>query len=180
MTKIFAAIPLPEAITASLEVLQVGIVGASWTPAENFHLTLAYLGEVSSDVLHDVDAMLTGIRRQRFDLALCGAGNFGSKAGRSVWVGVDYCPGLFALQENVELACRQAGARPETRRFSPHVTIGYVRRASETDVANWVVANNLFRSRSFSVDAFGLHESRRTAAGNVYPTLASYPLSSSR
>ena len=49
----FFAIPMPDAARDVLLQAQrqlAGLEGVSWTPAANFHLTLAFLGHVHNEV----------------------------------------------------------------------------------------------------------------------------------
>ena len=130
--------------------------------------------------MRDVDDMLADVKFPPFDLALEGTGSFGRGSRQSVWAGVHPSPSLLTLQQKVETACRRAGVSVEARRFTPHVTVGYLRHASDADVSAWRAAHNLFSTPRFDVDAFSLFLSTPTRNGAVYESLADYPLSSSR
>ena len=46
MMRLFVAIALPDAVTASLALIQAGVPGARWQTREQMHLTLRFIGEV--------------------------------------------------------------------------------------------------------------------------------------
>jgi 2'-5' RNA ligase len=90
---------------------------------EQWHITLAFLGEVKSP-----DSLYGGLREAAartppFELRLAGSGAF--TGARAVWAGVaGDLDGLGALASEVQQACRTAGVPLERRRFRPHLTIG--------------------------------------------------------
>lgn len=84
---------------------------------EPYHLTLAFIGE--SDRVEDAKAVLEGINRPSFDIALNGLGHFGS----TYYVGVSPSPSLCSLQKDVSDGLRQADFNIEDRPFTPHITL---------------------------------------------------------
>ncbi|MEM9262136.1 MAG: RNA 2',3'-cyclic phosphodiesterase [Pseudomonadota bacterium] len=160
--------------------IQTGLDGVRWTPFDNLHLTLCFLGGVDRHLLEDVDTILTGIKIPAFDLELSGSGSFGRGPRQSVWVGTSRSPNLLQLQEKVENACRRAGASVENRKFVPHVTVGRMGRVSQEAVTGWVSRHSLFKATPFTVETFHLYESTLSKSGAHYEPIADYPLSFSR
>lgn len=115
----------------------------SWTSAEQFHLTLAFLPDVPEyridDVIGAVGAAAT--RREKFDLCLGGGGAFPDPArARVLWVGlrqndVDSIE-LAALAAGVRGSAAHHGGQVDGQRFRPHVTLA--RTGRPTPVDNWV------------------------------------------
>ena len=101
-----------------------GIPGARWVPAENYHLTLRFIGETPAYQEEEIDLALAGLKTRGFPLTLSGLGTF-SKGGRAtaLWVGVERSPPLEHLRAKVETALQRIGLEPERRRFSPHITL---------------------------------------------------------
>ena len=90
---------------------------------ERWHLTLAFLGEVTdpAPVAEQLRAAVTGVAA--FPLALRGSGSFGR--GAVVWVGLaGDVPALRSLAGAVTRACRAAGADVDDRPYRPHLTVG--------------------------------------------------------
>ena len=90
---------------------------------DQWHITLAFLGEVSKpEVLYD-GLRTAAARTSSFPLHLTGGGAFAR--ARVVWVGIGGdADSLGALAADVQQACRDAGVPLEQRRFRPHVTVG--------------------------------------------------------
>ena len=97
----------------------------------------------------------------------------------ALWAGVADGPALRQLARRCEMAARRVGLRPDTRGYHPHLTLAYLNGAEPAAVAAWIQANNLLRSPSFRVDAFGLYSSRLAAEGAGYRLERSYPLAGS-
>jgi 2'-5' RNA ligase len=169
MLRLFAAIPVPAEIGQGLVRRQAGVTGARWSPAENFHVTLRFFGDVSEASAEDLDGELARIAFSSFDLGLEGAGLFGEGADiHAVWAGVGGGADLVRLAQACERAAQRAGLRAETRAFRPHVTLAYLKRPAPYEVAAWVQANNLLRSPAFPVRGFGLYSSHATKHGSRY------------
>lgn len=174
----FLALALPEEIAEQVDDVQTGLRGARWTPMENLHVTLVFLGDQDRHSLADLDAGLSKLDAPRFDLELAGLDAFGGAQPRSAHVRVRPDPELMRLQEKVATIVRQAGIAVEARRFAPHVTIARWRRGevSGAAAAAFCASHNLFRAEPFEVDAVRLYRSDLGRDGARYEELAAYPL----
>jgi 2'-5' RNA ligase len=103
--------------------LSAAVAGQPVSRADQWHVTLAFLGDVASG-----DPLRDGLRaaaaaHSPFRLHLHGSGSF----GRTTWTGVGGdVPALRALQADVAAACRDAGVQLEERSYRPHLTVGRV------------------------------------------------------
>ena len=177
MIRLFAAIPLSGDIGRGLIAREGGIEGAAWRPLEALHITLRFFGDLRDDQARDLDAQLLAVAGPPLELSLEGAGAFGEGADvHAVWAGVCESEPLRRLAKACERAARQAGLKPESRHYKPHVTLAYLRRASGLEVARWIQANNLLKVPTFRVASFGLYSTWRTDAGSRYRLEADYPL----
>lgn len=179
MYRLFVALSLPEIAVDALSQLQSGVEGARWTPPENSHLTLQFIGETDRHGLRDIDGALSGVLAPRFELRLSGAGFFGGAKPRSLWVGAAPSQALDHLQAKVATALAREGFAPERRKFMPHVTLAYLSGTSQAAAAHFAAMHGLFSFGPFAVDAFDLFESRLGGEAAHYESLATYPLSSS-
>ena len=103
-----------------------------WTSRELWHVTLAFLGEVSDQGLDRLTPRLErAARRHRtFGLSIAAAGAFPNPARANVlWSGLSGDrKALGELAMSVSAGARRAGAPPpDKRRYSPHLTIARCR-----------------------------------------------------
>jgi 2'-5' RNA ligase len=175
--RLFVALDLPWEIKERLATLAEGIQGARWVPADNYHLTLRFIGEVPAYRAEEIDVALAGLRGKGFTLMLAGVGTF-EKAGREValWVGVERTPALELLQSKIETALQRAGLEPERRRFVPHVTLARLDNAAPGKLASFVQRHNLLRLGPIPVGHFTLFSSLLGKEASVYTPEVDYAL----
>ena len=181
MIRAFVALPLPEPVRQQLNLLQHLLPLPRRLPPENLHLTLAFLGEVPSDLLEDGHHALAALRAPGFTLTLRGVEAFGAAAPRLVYAGVAPSEPLRHLHRKVITALRGAGLAPDRRRFTPHVTLARLdpQRLAEADrlrLVSAMVENAGFAAGPFTVDAFALYRSHLGRDAAHYEELARYPL----
>lgn len=132
----FIAIELPEEVKAELEKLK-GMLKLKRQPAvktagaEATHLTLKFLGNVPTEKIEAIKAVMSEIARgaSGFRLELNGVGCFPStQRPRVIWAGLDGdIDALSHFQEHLEAVLQKLGFPPENRAFSAHLTLGRVR-----------------------------------------------------
>ncbi len=177
MIRLFAAIKIPEEIAEGLIRCQQGLDGARWRPAEAFHITLRFMGEIAEPTAEDLDAELAAVSGEVLTLSLQGAGAFGEGDGvNAVWAGVAENPALSQLAHRCERAARKSGLAPDRRTWKPHVTLAYLNRPDPARVAAWIQSHNLLKSPPFPVTSFGLYSSWLGQGGARYHLEADYPL----
>jgi RNA 2',3'-cyclic 3'-phosphodiesterase len=139
----FVAVPVAPTVRAGLEPV-VGRVRAradelSWTRAEGWHLTLAFLGRVEDDRLGEVVAAVqAGVEEVGEGGRVGGVGGVGEVAAprlalrapgrfgpRVLWVGVAEDPDgwLRSLGARIQVAIAAAGLPVERRPVRPHLTL---------------------------------------------------------
>jgi len=156
-----------------------GVPGAKWRPRENLHLTLRFFGEVAEPVADDIDGALGEAAEANapFELALKSAGSFGGADPHALWIGAAESEPLKKLAAGCERAARRAGLKPESRKFTPHVTLAYLARAPLDRVQAFEQRLGLFEAPPFRVESFGLYSSwTRRSAPSLYRLEAEYPL----
>ncbi len=176
MIRLFVALDLPGGLRSRLAILAGGLPGARWVPAENYHLTLRFIGEVPGHRADEIDGALAAIRCREFALALSGMGTF-EKGGRptALWVGAARNPALDHLQTKIETALQRIGLPAERRRFAPHVSLARVDGVPAAKLAHYLQANNLFRAE-LPIGHFTLFSSRIGKEQAVYTPEVDYAL----
>ncbi len=178
MHRLFVAIAPPPAIVDALVDLQTGMRGARWIPDDNFHLTLAFIGETDRHGLAEAASALSGVAAPAFDLKLSGCGYFGDRKPRALWAGATATPALSHLHSKVDVALRRSGFLDEKRKFIPHVTLAYLHGAAKEDAELFCAVHGLFAAGPFPVDEFHLFESHLGSEAAHYEVVSSYSLSS--
>jgi RNA 2',3'-cyclic 3'-phosphodiesterase len=136
LLRVFIAVEIPlsirQAIRDNTEAMREALGSLiRWVPTENMHLTLKFIGDVSPANVELLSQMLTAETKGSapFQMQIGGLGSFpSSRRARVIWIGIQAPPGLASLQHGIESATTRLGYEPETRPFSPHLTIGRVRQ----------------------------------------------------
>ncbi len=98
--RLFVALSLPEAVKDRLIDLQSNLEGARWRYADDFHITLAFIGELAAPEANEAaTALAAATIGAPFDLSLKGVGSFGDPRPRAVWAKVDASEPLLLLQK---------------------------------------------------------------------------------
>jgi len=176
----FVGIPLPEEAADALEAAQAGIPAGRIVPYDNFHLTLAFLGEQPRPVLEDVHDALEAVRVPGFSLRVDGLGMFGGARPRVLFAELAVEPGLAQLHRKVLRAVREAGIELPRERFRPHVTLARfgdgLRGEDAAEMQAFVARRIGVRAGPFAVERFVLYRSHLGRAGPTYEALSEYPL----
>lgn len=197
----FVAVEMPDAVRQVLVDLQRRLDRAlndahagnlvRWTSEQNLHLTLRFLGETSDAQRTVVERSLASrIRPQpAFALALHQLGAFPNwRRPNIIWI--DFAgetTRLENVQMLVEAAARSADFAAEDRAFTPHLTIGRVKKeasARERSALGEVLQQEQSRSTAqmavpparFTVDSIAFVQSDLRPSGAIYTTLARYSL----
>ncbi|MFN2284536.1 MAG: RNA 2',3'-cyclic phosphodiesterase [Anaerolineae bacterium] len=144
----FIAIPLSPPVIAKLGDVQRALRrtcperAVSWVKPENIHLTLFFLGDILPERQAPVEAALSVVARnvRPFTFSVQGAGAFPNlNRPRVIWVGMEEPSGQLALLHRaVNEAMENVGFQPENRPFSPHLTLGRIRRRISREDAHAV------------------------------------------
>ena len=180
MIRTFIAIDLPLAARDALEKvgkeLQKTNGPVTWVKPERIHLTLKFLGDVSSEQIEDIQTALQVVAAgaSAFRLRPMGCGAFPTiKQMRVVWVGLcgDDEP-LRKLQKEVETAMASLGFKPEDRPFRAHLTLGRVKgRQNLRALQEALLALQTFEAEAFDVTELVLYKSELRREGALYTPL---------
>jgi RNA 2',3'-cyclic 3'-phosphodiesterase len=178
MLRLFAALPIPDSVADHIGHVQRGLEKAKWSPRENLHVTLRFIGDVDERKAEDIDAALGEIRVAPFSLELAGVDFFGGEEPRAIWLGLKANPTLLTLQKQCERACRKAGLEPDPRTYTPHATICYLPRHFPIgSVVAFQKDHNLFKAPAWTADRFHLYSSWTQGHGpSRYSIEAEYPM----
>lgn len=175
--RLFAALDVPEEIAEALLARAEGIPGAHWRPLEALHLTLRFFGELDPHQADDLDLELEAIRQTPLEIKLQGVGQFGAGDHmHALWVGVSENDALRTLAQRCEKAARRVGLTPDTRLYTPHVTLAYLKRPDPVKVTEWLSRHALLSEPPWHAASFGLYSSQPGHDGHVYDLEREYLL----
>lgn len=114
------------ALSGAVDLLRKCHARMAWVPAENMHISLAFLGNVPRPMLGEISNVLDRAAQGTapFSVSVSGIGTFGQ---RVVWAGVDAPRSLFEIQRRVAEGVRGLGIQVDDRPYRPHVTLGRIK-----------------------------------------------------
>jgi 2'-5' RNA ligase len=177
MPRLFTAIEVPREIGMMLSAYRGGVHGARWVDPDNYHLTLRFIGDIDERTAYEAADMLDLIERPSFNITLNALEQFGGKKPRAIFAAAAPSTALVELQAEQERMMRRIGLAPESRKFTPHVTLARMTKPETGRLQSFIEGNNLFKAGPFTVDQFTLFESLPGNGGPVYTALEDYPLS---
>jgi RNA 2',3'-cyclic 3'-phosphodiesterase len=176
MPRLFTGLELPAAVVGQLALMRGGVSGARWLEPEDYHITLRFIGDVDGGVARDIDEILADIRRPRAPVRFEGLSWFGGDKPRAIVAKVKPEPALMDLQAEQERLLRRIGLGPETRKYTPHVTLARLRGVRQAAVASYLAERGALISESFTAERFALYSAREGSGGGPYVVEAAYPL----
>jgi RNA 2',3'-cyclic 3'-phosphodiesterase len=176
--RLFLAIPVPEPACEAIGLVQNGLNGARWSPPENLHITLRFIGDCDASVARELDDAIGAIRVAPFEVTAKGVNHFGEDQPHAMWLGVQKSAPLIALHKACERACRQIGLEAEKRTYTPHITICYLpRHQPPAPIIAYEQRHSLLSLPPWTTDRFYLYSSSMQASGpSRYRIEAEYPL----
>ncbi|MBU1176085.1 MAG: RNA 2',3'-cyclic phosphodiesterase [Alphaproteobacteria bacterium] len=177
MPRLFTGLEIPPDVAFALSLKKGGLPGARWIDKDNYHITLRYVGEVDNRTAAEIVEALdrfTGF--ESFVLRLDHLGSFGGNKPRALFAGAEPSAALARLHASQERALQQIGLPPDSRKFSPHVTLARLKTTTPGDLARYLEETPRFVPLSFSVARFVLFSSRESMGGGPYLVEESYDL----
>jgi len=129
----FFGLPVPEPQREQLSRFVAACTEVApefrWTPRDNLHLTVRFVGNVERAMVDAVAGALAQRPLAAFDVELGDIGTFGrGRAARVVWLGLRAgAEAATALAAEVEHECVRAGLPAESRPYQAHLTLARAR-----------------------------------------------------
>lgn len=178
--RLFVGLAIDESVKETLERLTLRLRtrddGLRWSSREQWHVTLAFLGEVDDAGKARLAAELKQVRMEPLTLRVDQLGVF-ERAG-ILQAEVEVTPALLALYEAVSAAARRCGLAVEERPYRAHVTLA---RAKNRDGRKTIerLRRGTDRQRlsaSWRAEDFLLYESQSSPEGSQYVVLERFNL----
>jgi 2'-5' RNA ligase len=182
--RLFVALNAPADLQKTLGEIgrEAADLEIRWTPAEQLHLTLKFLGYIDERLVGEIQSALENACRAAAasSLRAAGLGCFpNANRPRILWAGIEgNLEGLLDLQSRVEAAVSK-WVEPEARPFSAHLTLA---RIKELRPASRIALKDLLHRHAET--RFGQWEARQVdlmqsvpgRSGSIYRSLGSIPL----
>lgn len=181
MPRLFIAIDIPESAYKAFAPLRAGDMGWRWTAADQFHLTLRFLGDVPED---DITSVAEHIDAHFDPLAgeprLSGEGLTVFPSHRNPRVLIERITSarwLDDLHDQIKAGVQAAGFEAEERPYIPHLTLARIKHSSPQDVRAFIKRHDAAgRLSSIEAQAFHLYESDLKPGGAVHHVRHTWPL----
>jgi 2'-5' RNA ligase len=140
----------------------------------NIHMTVRFLGNITLGMVDRIHEEMKKVQFVPFDVKLRGMGAFPDvRYPRVCWAGIaegaDQLRGIFS---QLEPLLRSLGFAPDSKGFSPHLTIARVRSArNKIDLAKFLSANSNFDFGQIRAKCLRLKKSDLMPGGPVYSVL---------
>lgn len=168
--RLFIALTPPPAVRDTLAALAQPLPGVTWTPPEQLHVTLRFLGDVPVETIEPIISRLATVHVEPFVLPIETVGTFPpNRPPRLLWIGVGSGhPRLFQLRQRLDDALLAAGLQLDVRTFHPHVTLARMTENASPAVAHWLHAHRDLTAPPFRVESFDLYASELRSTGAVH------------
>ena len=176
----FIAIKLTPEIISDISRVQEELKRTSaqvkWVKPENIHLTLKFLGHITSEELEKVKIATRETLKpfRPFEINVSGLGAFPKiNYPRVIWMGINKGKEelkriAFSIEENLS----KNGFAKEKRTFSPHLTIGRVKSLKGRErLTEILTGNRVTNLGNMRVTKISLIKSELRPQGPVYTSL---------
>ncbi len=173
----FIALDIPQALreyVAALTRQLKATVKGRFVPRDNYHVTVAFLGDTSERELADAMGVLddTASRFDPVELVPDGLGKFGRANDATLWLGFMQDPALMDLAAFVRTELDDVGVSFDAKPFVPHLTL-----ARRTVLDQGKLATLPFPAPAHA-DELTLFKSTLTSDGAIYEPIYTVRLES--
>ena len=180
MPRLFTGLQVPDpAANMLMAARPPGLRGARLVSRGQLHITLHFVGGVTSEQARKLESALAGITSPPFFLEIAGVGAFpSSERPKILWAGVSASDPLKSLRDGIGRVMDGLGLAVERREYRPHITLARLGGASPH--GGW---GQQFFAKSeevncrYMVHEFILYSVEKGAGEAKYQPRRSYPLS---
>ena len=174
----FVAIDLPKNLRMEIKRYTQKYNKVKWSPREQMHITLRFMGEAKEDKIDDIKEALSRIEIPAFKTFAANSGFFPSPKSPSVfWIGIENCQELGKLKKDVDKALRPFGLLADRKSYVPHITLCRFKRGSHKKIVAQLQEHfAAFPETEIEVDSFKLYQSRLFRGNTEHVMLESFDL----
>ena len=144
---------------------------------KNIHMTLRFLGNITPSTVEKIFEEMKKVQFTTFDVRLHGVGAFPNpRYPRVVWAGITQgADQLRSIFEQLEPKLLGLGFAPDSKGFSPHLTIARVRSGrNRVELAKCLSENENCEFGVIDAKCLKLKRSDLTPRGPIYSTLKEF------
>ena len=136
MPRLFIAIDPPEEILKHICEFRRALKGVRWTPTEQVHLTITFIGESTDEQKENIIDSLQKVIFPKFQAKLYGTGFFPSRRRPSIfWAGIEMTCELDSLKKTIDSELSKIGLPiDEGHDFKPHMTVARIKYSNRESV----------------------------------------------
>jgi 2'-5' RNA ligase len=187
----FIAIELPDELKVKIGQLKARLQldrqpWVKWVDPASIHLTLKFLGNIAIDRTGEIIRAMEEATQvvPPFQLEVKDLGVFPNlKRVQVAWVGImGETDKLGQLQQRLDSNLALLGFAPESRPFTPHLTLARLRNQAPLDEQKkfgQIIVGTKFEAGIIKVDAISLMKSQLTRGGAIYSRISSARLKKS-
>jgi 2'-5' RNA ligase len=168
--RIFIAINFPSSIKDTIANtamdLKLHCLSGNFSQKNNYHITLAFIGEVAQKFVQKTIAAIDNIDFYPFEINICGFGKFKKGTEAIYWMGMKKTPELTRLQKDIADSLLENSIDIDTKSFKPHITLA--RRAVVKDDFEEKEFAATVPEIKFTADNFSLMRSDRINGKLIY------------
>ena len=144
---------------------------------QNIHLTLRFLGNITPTMVEKIFEEMKQVQFTPFNVQIKGLGAFPDlRYSRVIWAGItegaDQLKNVFS---QLEPRLRGLGFTPDSKGFSPHLTIARVRSGrNKAQLAEFITENANYDFGTIKAQCLRLKKSDLTPNGPIYSALKEF------
>jgi len=144
---------------------------------KNIHITLRFLGNINTPMVEKIHEEMIKVQFIPFDVKIHGIGAFPNlHYPRVLWAGITQgADQLRSIFNQLEPNLRKLGFAPDSKGFSPHLTIARVKSGrNKADLAKYITENTDYEFGIIKAKCLRLKRSDLTPKGPIYSTLKEF------
>jgi 2'-5' RNA ligase len=144
---------------------------------QNIHITVRFLGNIMPTMVEKIFEEMQKVQFTPFNVQINGLGAFPDlRYPRVVWAGItEGADQLKTVFSHLEPRLRSLGFAPDSKGFSPHLTIVRVKSGrNKVQLAEFIAKNASYNFGAIKAECLRLKKSDLTPRGPVYSTLKEF------
>lgn len=178
--RLFVSLNLPNPVVEQLITIRDSVsnnLNVKWEPKEKLHLTIKFIGDVSSMILDDIKEELSFI--ENYSSIKCAFIKFGffyrDSIPKILWVGLETDVFLKRLITELNEHLTKFSIPIDNRKFNPHITLFRIKNDPGINFVN-NFKNFTFEPILFTSNSVTLYKSILHPDGSIYSEIKNYKL----